>query len=81
MFGSALREDFRAKSDLDVLVEFEAEHTPGLIGLAGMENRTVQVLGEQGGHEYADLPEPFLPRRSTGGGRARVCGGMICLQC
>ena len=30
VFGSALREDFRPDSDLDVLVEFEPEHTPGL---------------------------------------------------
>ena len=37
VFGSALRADFRAKSDVDVLVEFDAGHTPGLIRLAGME--------------------------------------------
>ena len=30
LFGSALRDDFRADSDLDVLVEFEPGHTPGL---------------------------------------------------
>ncbi|MGZ8533378.1 MAG: nucleotidyltransferase family protein, partial [Candidatus Binatia bacterium] len=30
VFGSALREDFRPDSDLDVLVEFDPEHTPGL---------------------------------------------------
>jgi predicted nucleotidyltransferase len=29
-FASALREDFRDDGDLDVLVEFEAGHTPGL---------------------------------------------------
>ncbi|HXG10716.1 MAG TPA: nucleotidyltransferase family protein [Gemmataceae bacterium] len=29
-FGSALRDDFRPDSDLDVLVEFEPGHTPGL---------------------------------------------------
>ena len=36
-FGSVLREDFRPESDLDVLVEFDPEHIPGLIGFAGME--------------------------------------------
>jgi len=36
VFGSVLREDFRPDSDLDVLVEFETGHTPGLIRLAGM---------------------------------------------
>ena len=30
LFGSVLREDFRDDSDVDVLVEFEANHTPGL---------------------------------------------------
>lgn len=29
-FGSVLREDFRADSDVDVLVEFEPGKTPGL---------------------------------------------------
>ena len=29
LFGSALREDFRPDSDLDILVDFEPEHTPG----------------------------------------------------
>src|SRR5437870_814416 len=30
LFGSVLREDFRPDSDIDVLVEFEAGHSPGL---------------------------------------------------
>jgi uncharacterized protein len=30
VFGSVLREDFRPDSDIDVLVEFEAGHVPGL---------------------------------------------------
>lgn len=30
LFGSVLREDFGPASDLDVLVEFEPGHTPGL---------------------------------------------------
>lgn len=29
VFGSALREDFRPDSDIDILVEFEAGHVPG----------------------------------------------------
>lgn len=45
VFGSALREDFRPKSDVDVLVEFAPEHTPGLIGLAGMEIELSALLG------------------------------------
>jgi len=45
VFGSALREDFHPKSDVDVLVEFEPEHAPGLIGLAGMEIELSVLLG------------------------------------
>jgi predicted nucleotidyltransferase len=30
LFGSVLRDDFRPESDVDVLVEFEAGHVPGL---------------------------------------------------
>ena len=30
LFGSVLREDFRPDSDVDVLVEFEPGHVPGL---------------------------------------------------
>ena len=37
VFGSALREDFGPDSDVDVLVEFEPDRTPGLLGVAGME--------------------------------------------
>jgi predicted nucleotidyltransferase len=29
LFGSALRPDFRADSDIDLLVEFETGHVPG----------------------------------------------------
>ena len=37
LFGSVLREDFCSDSDVDFLVEFEPEHIPGLIRLAGIE--------------------------------------------
>lgn len=30
LFGSVLRDDFSPESDVDVLVEFEEGHTPGL---------------------------------------------------
>jgi predicted nucleotidyltransferase len=40
-----LREDFLAESDIDVLVEFEPGHVPGLIRLAGMELELSDLLG------------------------------------
>lgn len=44
-FGSVLRDDFGPDSDVDVLVEFEPGHVPGLIRLAGMEIELSRVLG------------------------------------
>jgi predicted nucleotidyltransferase len=46
LFGSALREDFRSDSDLDVLVEFEPGHTPGL-AFFGMEQELSGLLGRK----------------------------------
>ena len=43
IFGSALRSDFRPDSDVDVLVEFEPDRIPGLLGVARME-RELSVL-------------------------------------
>ena len=37
VFGSALRDDFGPDSDIDLLVEFEPDRIPGLLGVAGME--------------------------------------------
>ena len=33
LFGSVLCSDFNPDSDIDVLIEFQAEHTPGFIKL------------------------------------------------
>ena len=37
LFGSTLRGTDRPDSDIDLLVEFEPGHKPGLLGLAGIE--------------------------------------------
>jgi len=42
-FGSALREDFGPGSDLDVLVEFEPGHVPGLAFFA-MQDELSEML-------------------------------------
>lgn len=47
LFGSVLRDDFRADSDVDVLVEFDPAHTPGLIRLAGIEFELGEILGRK----------------------------------
>jgi predicted nucleotidyltransferase len=53
VFGSALRDDFRPDSDVDLLVEFEPEHIPGLIRLGALEEELGRVLGRR-----ADLVTP-----------------------
>jgi len=44
LFGSALREDFRPDSDIDILVEFEPGHVPGLRFFA-MQAELSEILG------------------------------------
>jgi predicted nucleotidyltransferase len=43
LFGSALRDDFDADSDVDVLVEFQPGHVPGL-AFVGMERELSALL-------------------------------------
>jgi uncharacterized protein len=47
LFGSVLRGDFSPASDVDVLVEFQAGHVPGLIRLGGMASDLSDLLGER----------------------------------
>ena len=57
LFGSVLRADFSPASDVDVLVEFEPEHIPGLAFFA-MQQELSDMLGRT-----VDLNTPqFLSR-------------------
>ena len=47
LFGSVLREDFRPDSDIDVLVEITAGHTPGLLKLASIERELSPLLANR----------------------------------
>lgn len=59
LFGSVLRDDFRADSDVDVLVEFKPGREPGFLGLARMERELSEIFGRS-----VDLrtPEDLSPR-------------------
>jgi uncharacterized protein len=46
IFGSALRYDFGPDSDVDVLVEFEPGHVPGL-AFFGIEQELSAILGRK----------------------------------
>ncbi len=66
-FGSVLREDFHPDSDVDVLVEFEEGHVPGLIRLAGMERELSFLLGRKADLRTAeDLSRYFRDRVVAG---------------
>jgi hypothetical protein len=58
LFGSVLREDFGPESDVDVLVEFEPGHVPGLAFFT-IERELSEILGRK-----VDLNTPeFLGER------------------
>ena len=46
LFGSVLRNDFRPESDVDVLVEFEEGHVPGL-AFFSMERELSEILNHK----------------------------------
>jgi uncharacterized protein len=47
IFGSALREDFRPDSDVDVLVAFERDHDWSLFDLVDMKDELRSMLGRK----------------------------------
>lgn len=47
LFGSALGPQFGPDSDIDLLVQFERDRVPGLIGLAALELELEGILGRE----------------------------------
>jgi len=47
VFGSAIRGDLQPDSDIDLLVEFEEGHTPGLFSIIKMEMELTGILGRK----------------------------------
>lgn len=47
LFGSQLKGTAGPDSDIDLLVEFEPEHTPTLFGIASMEIELTELLGRK----------------------------------
>jgi predicted nucleotidyltransferase len=47
LFGSALREDFRPDSDIDLLVDFEPRARVGLFQMVEMEDELSRLLGRR----------------------------------
>jgi len=47
LFGSALGENFNARSDIDLLVEFQPGRVPGLVHLSELELELERLLGRE----------------------------------
>lgn len=45
LFGSALRDELTSDSDIDLLVEFEPDRVPGLMGIATIELELQTLVG------------------------------------
>ena len=58
-FGSVLRDDFTPESDVDVLVEFEPGHTPGLAFFA-MQRELSAILGRKVDMNTAQGLSPYF---------------------
>lgn len=61
LFGSVLRDDFRPDSDVDVLVEFEPGHVPGLAFFAMQDELSELLKREVELHTSAFL-SPYFRR-------------------
>ncbi|HSX37426.1 MAG TPA: nucleotidyltransferase family protein [Chlamydiales bacterium] len=47
LFGSVLSDHFSETSDVDILVEFEPQHTPGLFGIVEMKEELSKNIGRE----------------------------------
>jgi len=45
LFGSALRDELKPGSDIDILVEFDKNHMPGLFDISRMEIELTEAIG------------------------------------
>jgi len=63
IFGSLIGSGFNDASDVDVLVDFEPDRTPGLLGLSAMELELEHSIGRRVDlRTYGDLSRYFRDR-------------------
>jgi uncharacterized protein len=60
IFGSAIREDFRADSDIDLLVQFDPSATVGFLALAALQRELSELLGRKVDLVPKDGLKPFI---------------------
>ena len=81
LFGSALKDQLRKDSDIDLLVEFQPGEAPSLLDLARMERELSTVLDGRkiDLRTLNELSRYF--RRSTFHGQCPICGRMTVSGC
>lgn len=62
LFGSVLRDNFRPESDVDVLVEFEPGHTPGL-AFFSTEEELSQIIRRKADLNTSGFLSPYFRDR------------------
>ena len=62
LFGSVLRDDFRPDSDVDMLVEFEPGHVPGL-AFFDMQDELSRLVGRRVDLNTAAFLSPYIRER------------------
>ncbi len=62
IFGSAIHGDFREDSDIDILVEFDPDHVPGL-AFFGMEQELSEMLGREVDLNTPQFLSPYFRRQ------------------
>lgn len=60
IFGSALREDFRPDSDLDVLIEFDDGHEVTLFEMGAMQMEITSLMGRTVDLKTAAYLSPYF---------------------
>ncbi len=68
LFGSVLREDFDAESDVDVLVKFDPDHIPGW-EIVSMQDELASILGRHVDLGTPDGLRPWLQDKILGSAR------------
>jgi predicted nucleotidyltransferase len=63
LFGSALREDFSASSDVDMLVEFEPEARVTFFSLSHVEDDLSELFGRRADVHLGRSLSPYLRDR------------------
>ncbi len=73
-FGSVLRDDFRAESDVDVLVEFEPDKRYTYFTLAQIEEDLSSLLGRKADLHMPQSLHPFIRDKVLGQAEAVYVG-------